>query len=157
MAGDRGGIRGGIRVAPLAPRDLDAARELLAGERPRELLERAIGGTRECLALAVTRDEALVGVALYGEVAGTARTGAVLWVAVAPGARGAGAGRALVESAVASLHASRARLVVAELADDAAHAPMLALLRGAGFDPEGAVADFYRDGVALTLWVRRLE
>ncbi|NUR19634.1 MAG: hypothetical protein HOQ12_08900, partial [Gemmatimonadaceae bacterium] len=33
MAGDRGGIRGGIRVAPLAPRDLDAARELLAGER----------------------------------------------------------------------------------------------------------------------------
>lgn len=151
--GDR---RGEPDIAPLAAHHVAAARALLVGERPAELLERALGGTRECVAIAATGDARLLGVALYGEVAGTAATGALLWLAIAPDARRTGVGRALVDTAVARLREGATRLVVAEVADDVSHAPTLALLAAAGFEREGAVPDFYRDGVALTLWTRRL-
>lgn len=150
------GARGEARVAPLAPNHVAAARALLAGERPAELLERALHGTAECVALAATRDEALLGVALHGEVSGTRHTGAILWLAVRPDARRRGIGRLLLDGALAQLAEAGARLVVAELAGDDAHAGMRALLGDAGFALEGTVPDFYRDGVALTLWTRRL-
>ena len=151
-----GGRRGEPDIAPLAASHVAAARALLAGERPAELLDRALGGTRECIAIAATRDARLLGVALYGEVAGSAATGALLWLVVEPGARRAGVGRALLEAAVARLREGATRLVVAELADDESHAAALALLVAGGFEREGAVPDFYRDGVPLTLWTRRL-
>ena len=151
------GARGDVRVAPLAADHHAAARTLLAGERPAELLERAFTGTPECVALAATRDDALLGVALYGEVSGTRHTGALLWLVVRGDARRRGIGRLLLDGALAKLQTTGVRLVVAELADDDAHAGMRALLRGGGFALEGTVPDFYRDGVALTLWTRRPE
>ena len=150
------GARGEARIAPLAATHVAAARALLAGERPAELLERALRGTAECVALAATHDDALLGVALYGEVPGTRHTGALLWLAVRPDARRRGIGRRLLASALAKLEDVGTRLVVAELAHDDAHAAMRALLDAGGFAMEGAVPDFYRAGVALTLWTRRL-
>lgn len=147
--------RGELRIAPLEAPHIGAARALLAGERPAELLDRALAGTRECVALAATRDERLLGVVLHGDVAGTRSTGAVLWLAVAGDARREGIGRALLDAALVRLADGGATLVVAEVAADDRHAAMLALLAAAGFDREGAVADFYREGVALTLWTRR--
>ncbi|HEX8848497.1 MAG TPA: GNAT family N-acetyltransferase [Gemmatimonadaceae bacterium] len=151
------GARGDVRVAPLAASHHAAARALLAGERPAELLERASTGTAECVALAATRDGALLGVALYGEVSGTRHTGALLWLAVRPDARRRGIARLLLDGALAKLGETGTRLVVAELADDDAHAGMRALLAAGGFALEGTVPDYYRDGVALSLWSRRPE
>jgi ribosomal protein S18 acetylase RimI-like enzyme len=149
----------GVRIAPLAREDEEAARELLADARPLELLERAIGGTRECVALAATRSgrTRLAGVVLFGEVAGARGAGAVLWIAVPAQARRAGIGRALLRAATDALDADGARLVVAEVPSDREHEPVMALLRRSGFVREGSVPDFYRDGVALTLWVLRRE
>lgn len=151
------GAPSAVRVAPLGPSQLAAARELLAGERARELLERALGGTRECVALAATGVDTgdLAGVVLHGEVAGTHGTGALLWLVVHPSSRRRGVGRALLDASVDALRSAGARIVVAEVADSPEHQGLLALLRARGFVREGSVADFYRDGVALTLWVLR--
>ena len=149
------GARGDVRVAPLAADHHAAARALLAGERATELLERALTGTPECVAIAATRGDALLGVALYGEVSGTRNTGTLHWLAVRSDARRRGIGRLLLDGALAKLEETGMRLVVAELADDGAHLGMRALLGARGFALEGTVPDFYRDGVALTLWTRR--
>ena len=148
--------RGELRIAALEAPHVAAAQALLAGERPAELLDRALAGTRECVALPATRGDGLLGVVVHGDVAGTRSTAAVLWLAVAGDARREGTGRALLDAAIARLRDRGATLVVAEVAADDRHAAILALLAAAGFDREGVVPDFYRDGVALTLWTRRL-
>jgi ribosomal protein S18 acetylase RimI-like enzyme len=149
----------GARIGPLAPRDLPAARALLARKRERELLDRALTGTPECTALAATRagSGALAGIVLFGEVAGAAGAGTILWVAVPAPARRAGIARAMIAAAVEALGGRGTRLVVAELPSDREHEPGMALLRRSGFVREASVPDFYRDGVALTVWTRRLE
>jgi len=48
--------------------------------------------------------------------------------------------------------AEHARVVVAELPDDESTASMIKLLAAAGFEREGVVPDFYREGVPLTVW-----
>ena len=65
--------------------------------------------------------------------------------------------RALLDAAVNDLRQRGMRLVVAESPAGREHEPMLALLRRSAFVREGSVPDFYRDGVALTLWVRRFD
>ena len=91
---------------------------------------------------------------LSGLVAGTLGTGTLLWIAVRGGLRRRGVGRALVAHALGELDHGGARLAVAELAGDAASAPVAALLAASGFEPEGEIADFHRDGVPLSLWRR---
>ena len=87
-----------------------------------------------------------------GLVAGASGTGAVLWIGVRPDRRRHGIARALLALAKAELVAEHARVVVAELPDDDSTASMIKLLAAAGFEREGLVPDFYRDGVPLTLW-----
>ncbi|HEX2778388.1 MAG TPA: GNAT family N-acetyltransferase, partial [Gemmatimonadaceae bacterium] len=97
----------------------------------------------------------LAGIVLHGEVAGTRGTGALLWLSVRPSSRRRGVGRALLGAATGALRSGGARIVVAEVADSPEHQGLLALLRARGFVREGSVPDFYREGVALTLWVFR--
>ena len=99
----------------------------------------------------------VAGVALAGLVAGTLGSSALLWVAVHPDRRRRGIGRSLVRDALGELARGGARLVVAELPGDALAAGMIALLDDAGFEREGLVADFYRDGVGLILCRRSLR
>jgi ribosomal protein S18 acetylase RimI-like enzyme len=147
------------RLAPLrAEQFAEAAALLGAGDRPRELLQRAALGTTEATALAAyDDDDALAGVAILGELAGAVGTGALLWVAVRPDARRHGIGRSLVDRSVALLQDRGARLVVAEVAGAASSVAVLHLLAACGFRSEGEVPDFYRDGVPLLLLGRRLE
>lgn len=134
------------------------ARALCTTGRAAELLERAIAGTPECCArVAVAGGDAVVGLAMHGLVAGTQGTGALLWVAVDPALARGGVGRALVADALGALATDGARLVVAELPGSAAGSAMVALLAEAGFEREGEIPDFYRDGVSLTLWRRPLR
>lgn len=149
-----------IRVAPLDPAALDraaleSARTLFAESRPPELVaerfERALGETPESRAVAAfDGDGRAAGIVLFGLVAGALGTGAVYWFAVRADRRRHGVGRALLALAKAELAAEGARIVVAEVPDDAA--AMAKMLGAGGFEREGVVPDFYRDGVALTIW-----
>ncbi len=142
----------------LDPAGLGAASALCPTARARELFERADAGSTECRGrVAVDEGGTVAGIALAGLVAGALGTGAVLWVAVHPGRRRRGVGRTLVDDALGALARSGARLAVCELPGDAAAAPMIALLAATGFEREGEVADFYRDGVGLILWRRPLR
>jgi len=87
-----------------------------------------------------------------GQVAGALGAGAVLWIGVRPDRRRHGIARALLALAKAAMVAEHARVVVAELPDDESTASMIKLLAAAGFEREGVVPDFYRDGVPLTVW-----
>ena len=124
-------------------------------DRAVELLDQAArGGDPEAHAMVVERDGTIAGLALFGLVAGThgaARLHAlVLDRAVDPDE----VGRRLVAAAVASAAAAGARFLLAELPDDPALGPVVAVLRRNGFREEARVPDFYRDGVALTVMRR---
>ena len=114
---------------------------------------RAVGNTAECRGLAVfDGDGAAAGLVFVGLVAGTSGTGAVLWIGVRPDRRRHGIARALLALAKAELVAEQARVVVTELPEEEATMSMIKLLAAAGFERDGIVPDYYRDGVPLSLW-----
>jgi len=94
----------------------------------------------------------VLGVALFGMIAGSVGTGALYAIAVAPDASRRGVGTLLVRQVVQTLGAAGARLVVAEWPDDERVAPVASLLAGAEFTEVGRVPDLVRDDVALRLW-----
>jgi ribosomal protein S18 acetylase RimI-like enzyme len=148
-----------VRLVPLPDERLGEARALVGGsERSTELLDRALAGNREARAIvAIDRDETLCALVVFGEIAGTVGTGAILVIAVRPDVRRRGIGRALVRRAVDDLRTSAMRLIVAELAGSPQHAAAVKLLVACGFGEEGQVADVYRDGVPLLVLGHRLE
>ena len=152
-------MRVGIRdLDALAPELLGAARALCHTARATELFARALAATDECRGqVALADDGSVAGVVLSGYVAGASGTGALLWVAVQPRLRRRGIGRDLVARTLGDLDLGGVRLVVAELAGDAGSGPIAALLAASGFEREGAIADFYRDGVPLVIWRRRFR
>ena len=142
----------------LDPAGLAEARALCSTGRAAELFDRARGGSAECRGrVAVDDSGAVSGVALSGAVAGALGTAALLWVAVRHERRRRGVGRALVADALGEMARGGARLAVAEMPDGPDAVGAAAMLAGAGFEREGFVADFYRDGVGLTLWRRPLR
>lgn len=114
------------------------------------------GGSREFRGLAAHSANDLLGVAVFGEVAGTKGTARLHLVAVTPRARRSGVARQLVDAAAAHLARAGNRLLMVELPDDAALRPGREFLLRCGFEEESHVPDFYRDGVALLLLRRRL-
>lgn len=148
-----------VRLVPLPGERFDEARNLMDwSERAAELLDRTLQGRREARAIAaLDRDAALEGVVVFGAIAGAVATGAILVVAVRHDARRRGIGRALVRRALDDLRSDGTRLVVAELAGSAENAPALRLLATCGFREEGAIADYYREGVPLLVLEHRFE
>ena len=99
----------------------------------------------------------VVGVGIFGLVAGSQGAGTMYAAAVDRGARRRGIGRALVRAAADSLAARGARFVIVEVPDDpAATARFVELLAASGFGETARVPDLYRDGVALAFWRRDL-
>ena len=128
---------GAVAATPYAPAILDALAAALEGRGA------------EWEALVAARAGEVVGVAVYGLIAGAAGAGRLHLVAVTAGARLRGVGTALVDAAVAALAARGARFVLAELADDPRMAPGRELVLHAGFAEESRVPDFYADGIDL--------
>ncbi|MFL5578270.1 MAG: GNAT family N-acetyltransferase [Gemmatimonadaceae bacterium] len=155
-----------VRVRPLAPGDVAAARALLGAESARhpyaartlEILTAAAAALgapgAEHRALVADEGDAVTGVVLYGLVAGTVGAGAIFGLAVARDARRRGVGRALVDAAADALATLGGRFAVAELADDASLGGVAALLASAGFAEEARASDLVRDGVGLRFLLR---
>ncbi|MDQ3698929.1 MAG: GNAT family N-acetyltransferase [Gemmatimonadota bacterium] len=115
-----------------------------------ELLEEALAGeTAESRACVAVRDTEIVGLVMYGEIAGTRGAAKLHLVAVTASARLQGVGGRLVDIAAADLARRGVRFVLAEVPDDPRVAPGRELLFRAGFQEESRVPDLYADGVAL--------
>jgi len=93
----------------------------------------------------------VTGVLVYGVFAGTVGAGRLHLVLVAPAARRAGVGTALLERAMGRLRAEGARFLLAEVPDDAATCGgYRSFLMARDFFEEARVPDLVRDGVAMT-------
>lgn len=123
-------------------------------DRVIELLEAAERGDPDSRALVIERDGTVAALALYGPIAGTANTWRLAAALVAPQLELAELGRVIVDAVVTRARGEGGRILVAELADDAALGRSLALLEGNGFAEDGRVRDFFRAGIAL-LFLRR--
>lgn len=127
------------------------------GEAPRTALARAIErSSPEALALVAVEDAALLGIVLYGVVAGSV-AGKLHLVAVTAAARLRGVGARLLDAAADDLRARGALLFVAETPDDPVARPGQTLMERSGFVLEGRVADFHREGVDLLLLRREVS
>jgi ribosomal protein S18 acetylase RimI-like enzyme len=153
-------------IRPLRAEEAPAARALVLGVvgdtpyrfQPLSALDAALGAeSDEARALVAAEGEELVGLALYGRVAGTLGAGKLHLAVVTAGARLRGVGRRLADAAAADLAARGCRFVLAETPGDAMLAPGLELLARAGFAEEARVRDYYRDGIPLLLLRRDLS
>jgi hypothetical protein len=157
-----------VRARPLAAADMGVARALLLGgfgvsphaERVLELLQ--LAGRRqdpESRGLVAESESRVVGVALFGEIAGTAGGARIHLLR----ADCAGEGRAeeirarLIDEVVERLSAAGVRYICAELPDDPWFLAMRRSLARAGFDEEARLNDLFFDGVALVFLRRDLR
>ena len=104
---------------------------------PRNAWSRAFSSLVAFVAVVDGRDVGLVRAARDPNVEDAARLGS-LWVA--PEARGAGAGEALVHAVSAWARAQGLSRVVLDVSDD--NAPAIALYERLGFEPTGVVSSF---------------
>ncbi len=120
---------------------------------PRYALARALVG-EEVSALVAETDGRVVGVAVFGLVAGAEGAGKMYGMAVAPEAQRQGVARALIEAFVAELARRGARFVLVEFPDAQELAGGRTLLQHAKFAEESRVLNYFRDGIAL-VFLRR--
>jgi ribosomal protein S18 acetylase RimI-like enzyme len=151
---------------PLRCEDAVAARSLVYAalgvtpyvDRVIELLDAAAReGEGEARALVVERDGTIAGLVVFGLVAGATGTARLHALVLNRGASAVDVGSRLTSAAATAAAAMGARLLVAELPDDAALGPVPAVLRSTGFREEARVPDFFRDGIALSVLRRDLE
>jgi hypothetical protein len=152
---------------PLEPDDAVGARALMQSvlgaspyaDRLSEVLslaERGHGRDREHRALIIARDGVVAGLALFGEVAGAEGVVRVHAALLRDGPEVEAVGQRLVDALVHEAGAGSARLIVAELPDEPAFAPMMGLLLMNDFAEEARIPDFFRDGVSLVVFRRGL-
>jgi ribosomal protein S18 acetylase RimI-like enzyme len=107
-------------------------------------------------AIVAHTDRGLIGLIVFGEIAGAEGAGRLSFVAVERDARRRGVALALIEAACADLRERGARFVAIELTDDPALEAVRALAARAAFRQEGRVDDYVTDGVGLELLRRDL-
>jgi ribosomal protein S18 acetylase RimI-like enzyme len=126
-----------------------------AGTPFAEIAESAIEGVLrrdpELRATVVESDGDVVGVSVYGPVAGSVGTAKLHLIVVSAAARLQGVARRLCDAAVREMAADGARLVVAELADSPGMRAGRALLERCEWREDGRVDDYFADGQALLL------
>lgn len=117
-------------------------------------LDGALGEGEELRGVVAESDGELVGVAIYGLVAGSVGTGKLHLIAVSAAARLRGVARRLCDEAVGELARDGARLVIAELPDTPGLSAGRELLGRCGWRVEGRIDDFFADDVPLLLMRR---
>jgi ribosomal protein S18 acetylase RimI-like enzyme len=156
-----------VTIRPLALDDEPSARGLftyafgntLYAEAPRAALVRALSGAApsEAAGVVATSGGEVIGVAVYGEVAGAAGAGKMHGMAVSSDARRHGVARLLIEALVDDLAARGARFVLVEFPDAPELAVGRTLLEHSRFAEESRIPDFFRDGIALCFLRRALR
>lgn len=142
-------------VRALAERELAPVPE---GEAARSAVESALAGVSdEYRALVAEEAGEVVGVAVYGPVAGTIGTAKLHAILVTAAARMRGVAARLCEHLAREVAGDGARLLMAELPDTAALRPGAALLERCGWREEARIPDFFADGVALLLYRHTLS
>jgi len=144
-------------VRALAPEDVASARALVLGQfggtryeaRSIEVLEDALIGSERGALGVVRGDGEVLALIVHGAVAGAQGVLRVDYLAGDPVAA-----RALAESVVMAAEGS-ARLMAAELPDDACFALTEAGLVVLGFQQEACIPDLVAEGVALRVFTRR--
>ena len=118
-------------------------------ERTGDLLRTAVvepdGEYRACIA---ERDGEIVGLGVFGMVAGTVGTAMLYSILVAPRSRRAGIGERLLFQISAELASAGARMIVAEVPGDPLVMRFRALLLAHGFVEASRIEDYHRDGVS---------
>jgi len=136
--------------------DLAAALALVEWEKAKnpwlgrtdEIVRDALKNPRSEHSLCVAeRDGEMVGLAVYGLIAGAVGTGTIQSVLVAPRSRRAGIGHRLLTYAIDDLASRRIRVVFAELPGDPLLVRYRALLLSRGFLEETRIDDYYQDGI----------
>lgn len=125
-----------VETARLEVRGLDRIPEILAD---------AMRGSAEYRSSIADEDGVVVGVGVYGPVAGTVGT-ATIYAVIATKNEIA---QAVLDGILADLTSSGTRLVVAEFPGHESLRSYRALLETSGFIEESQVEDYFEDGVAL--------
>ena len=133
-------LMGALGVTPY----IDRAMEVL------QLAER--GHDAEHRALVIARDGTVAALALFGAVGGAIGVSKLHAAIVAPSVSIADVGERIMSAVLDIARREGGRLIVAELPEDPVMGQVRALLTSVGFEEEARVPDFYRDGVAITLW-----
>ena len=153
-------------IVPVSPSLLPRAEAVIARAlRGTHYLDAALDALREAVrapgvdarAIAIVSGDFMAGVAVYGIFGGTIGAGRLHFAVVQSEARRDGAGSALVGEAVERLRDEHARFVLAELPDDPRELPAAReFLEAQGFAEESRMADFLREGIALSFMRREL-
>lgn len=101
------------------------------------------------------RGEVVLGYACFGPTPMTERTWDLYWIAVAPAAKRAGVGRALVADVLGKLR-GRAGVLRVETEGGARYAATRAFYERLGFEVAGTIRDFYAVGRGLVVFVKYL-
>ena len=157
---------GDLVIRDLHPADAEAVRTLvLAGIGSSPYAASASSAIETAIAasdpdaratVAVKRDQPIA-LVLFGAIAGAVGSGRVQLVITASDHRRRGVATRLVETAVSRMTADGARTVFVELPDDPDLAPAKHLLLRCGFHIGATVADYFRDGVGLSILRRDLS
>jgi ribosomal protein S18 acetylase RimI-like enzyme len=113
--------------------------------------------TPECRGLVAVRGARVVGVVIFGAIAGSVGAGSVQFVVVDRDCRRRGLASALIDRAIEMLATEGARVAFVELPDDPALNAVRQLLIRCGFDIDERVANYFRDGVDLLILRRDLS
>ena len=128
------------------------------GEAASSAIESALAGSSDEYRAVVCEDRGdVIGIAVYGPIAGAVGTAKLHAILVTAAARTRGIAAGLCDHVAAELAADGARLMVAELPDTPALRPGALLLERCGWREESRVADFFAEGVALRLFRRELR
>lgn len=161
-----------LRVAPLDVSRRPELRELLERTGSFDEAEIAValelfdeayppGGDRSsdeyALVGAVNEHDALMGYACWGPTPGTDRTYDLYWIAVHPGAQGAGCGTLLLAEVERRLAGRRARMVVVETSSRPEYSGARAFYARSGYGEAARVRGFYAPGDDRILFTKRIE
>ena len=100
--------------------------------------------------------DALLAYACYGPTPGTDGTFDLYWIAVHPGAQGAGEGSRLLAEVEQQLRTRAGRLLVAETSSRADYQPTRRFYERRGYREVARVADFYAPADDRVIYAKRL-
>jgi predicted N-acetyltransferase YhbS len=160
-----------LSLRSLAPADVANVGEILLASRPvfsdvecrtaLAMVEEGLANPHDAHAyqlLAAEEDGGVVGYACFGSVPLTAGAYDLYWLAVAPGRRGRGIGRALVARTEEMVAAQGGRLVVAETSGRAAYDATRRFYAGlARWEEAARIRDFYAPGDDKVVYVRYVD